>query len=157
MPNHYHLLLRPLKENAISDFMQKLGGGYTRYFNEKYKRTGVLFEGKYKYVHVGDERYFLHLPYYIHANPLKLKFPKWREGLAVGDVPRAIEFLKKYRWSSFPDYIGHKNFPSVTNRKFLWSMQNGRTDEERAKNYLKDFTAWLKDFDASSLPEEVIH
>src|SRR3989338_8132300 len=41
MPNHYHLILRQTTDDGIPKFMQKLGTGYTMYFNEKYKRSGV--------------------------------------------------------------------------------------------------------------------
>ena len=52
MPNHYHLLLRPRFDNGITKFMKRLNMGYARYFNEKYKRSGTLFEGRYKSVSV---------------------------------------------------------------------------------------------------------
>src|SRR3989344_795363 len=79
MPNHYHLLLRQTKENGIVEFMQKFGGGYAMYFNKKYERVGSLFQGPFKAIHVINNAHFLHLPFYIHANPLDLKFPEWRE------------------------------------------------------------------------------
>lgn len=118
MPNHYHLLLREVRETGVINFMRKFGIGYAMYFNQKYRRSGALFQGSFKAVHVKKESHFLHLPFYIHANPLDLKFPGWREqNLKNPEI--AFEFLKKYRWSSFPDYIGIKNFPSVTERSFL--------------------------------------
>lgn len=118
MPNHYHLLLRPLKENGIRNFMHKLGTGYASYFNQKYQRSGGLFQRPFKAVLVEKQAHFVHLPFYIHANPLDLKFPTWRER-KLEDPGKAIGFLENYRWSSFPDYIGTKNFPSVTQRDFL--------------------------------------
>src|SRR6056297_96108 len=48
MPNHFHLLLSPLIDEGVSQFMRKLGTGYAMYFNKKYDRTGGLFEGKFK-------------------------------------------------------------------------------------------------------------
>jgi len=50
MPNHYHLILRQRRDNGIVLFMQKLGSGYTNYFNLKYKRVGSLFQGRFKAV-----------------------------------------------------------------------------------------------------------
>ena len=70
MPNHYHFLLSEIAENGISLFMKKFNGGYAKYFNEKYKRDGVLFEGRYKRIIIKNEAHFIHLPYYIHLNPL---------------------------------------------------------------------------------------
>ena len=48
--NHYHLLLTQVVDGGISEFMKRLGGGYTSYFNERNKRSGSLFQGKYKRV-----------------------------------------------------------------------------------------------------------
>src|SRR3989344_8765609 len=55
MPNHYHLLLQPCVENGIPLFIKKLNGGHAKYFNERYKRRGALFQGKYKSVAVTTE------------------------------------------------------------------------------------------------------
>lgn len=118
MPNHYHLLLKQLGDGSISEFMRRLGIGYAMYFNQKYQRTGTLFEGRFRRVLVEKEAHFIHLPFYIHANPLDLKFPEWREK-KIRNYKMAMSFLENYRWSSFPDYIGKKNFPSVTQREFL--------------------------------------
>jgi len=48
LPNHFHLVLKQESENGISKFMQKLGTSYTVYFNNKYQRSGSLFQGKFK-------------------------------------------------------------------------------------------------------------
>jgi len=66
-PNHFHLLITPLVENGVEKFMQKIGG-YTRYFNERHKRNGVLFQSKFKSKHVLDNRYLTHLSAYINMN-----------------------------------------------------------------------------------------
>lgn len=66
-PNHFHFLVTPLVEKGVEKFMQKIGG-YTRYFNEKYKRNGALFQGKFKSKHITDNRYLLHLSAYINMN-----------------------------------------------------------------------------------------
>lgn len=137
MPNHYHLLLSPRIKNSIPKFMQKLNKGYSRYFNEKYKRQGTLFEGRYKSILITDESHFYHLPYYIHLNPLDLKFPEWRKG-ELRNCKEAIKFLENYRWSSHLDYIAIKNFPSVTNRNFLLKVFDGE------KEYKKSIKEWLK-------------
>lgn len=136
MPNHFHLLIKQRVEMGISKFMSKLGTGYTNYFNQKYQRTGSLFQGSYKSIVVKDESHFIHLPYYIHANPLDLTMPNWRNK-EISSVSRAIKSLENYRWSSFLDYIGKKNFPSVTQRESLLGFFNG-TD-----HYKKAFINWL--------------
>lgn len=66
-PNHFHIILTPLVDKGIEKFMQRMGG-YTRYFNEKYERNGVLFQGKFKSKHVGENRHLLHLSVYVNYN-----------------------------------------------------------------------------------------
>lgn len=68
--NHYHFILEPLVENGVQKFMHKIATGYTNFFNEKYKRTGSLFQGKYKSIHIGTNDYLLHLSVYINFNNL---------------------------------------------------------------------------------------
>ena len=118
--------------------MQKLNAGYTKYFNQKYKRTGALFQGRYKNVLVSDETHFLHLPFYIHFNPLDLSYPEWREN-KISNPKGALEFLKSYRWSSHLDYLGTKNFPSILNMKHLREiLGDSKNYEKLVENYLKD-------------------
>lgn len=124
MLNHFHLLIRQLKERGISEFMKKLNGGYAVYFNKKYNRVGHLFQGKFRAVHIKDEDQLKNGFVYIHANPIDLIEPDWKEK-GIRDVNKAIKFLENYRWSSHPDYIGKKNFPSLTNRDFLFKILGG--------------------------------
>ena len=67
-PNHYHFLLRQLVDQGISEFMKRLSGGYTWYFNHKNDRTGSLFGGKFKSKHVDSNEYLLHVSAYINLN-----------------------------------------------------------------------------------------
>ena len=137
MPNHYHLLLTPRKENAVPKFMKKLNMGYARYFNTKNTRSGALFEGRYRSVDITEQAHFLYVPFYIHLNPLDLHTPSWRNGL-IQNSGEALNFLEDYRWSSFPDYVGKKNFPSVTSRDFLSEFFEG------AEKHKKDMLDWLQ-------------
>ncbi len=66
--NHFHLLLEQVADNGIEKFMQRLGTGYTMYFNLKHKRSGSLFQGRFKAVHVDSNEYLLHLSAYINLN-----------------------------------------------------------------------------------------
>ena len=66
-PNHFHFLITPLMERGVEKFMQKIGA-YTRYFNEKHKRNGVLFQGKFRSKHVDSNKYLTHLSAYINMN-----------------------------------------------------------------------------------------
>jgi len=118
MNNHYHLLLSPISEGGISAFMQKFNMGYSKYFNERYKRTGVLWQGKHKKIRIERDAHFMYVPYYIHLNPLDYGMRSWREGRAL-DVTAALKKLRAYRWSSHLDYLGAKNFPSVVDKSEL--------------------------------------
>lgn len=137
MPNHFHLLLMQKVDKGITEFMRKLGTGYTNYFNKKYERSGHLFQGKFKAVLVDQENYFYHLPNYIHLNVLELLEPNWKDGV-IKNFDKVLNFLETYRWSSYLDYIGKKNFPSVTQRGFLLKVFNGE------ENYRKSIIGWLQ-------------
>lgn len=131
MPNHYHLMLRQTAENGITKFMQKLGTGYTLYFNKKYDRSGSLFQGRFKAVHITSSEHLIFLPHYIHSNPLKLNY----------GGSTSIEFLQRYRWSSFLDYIGIDNFPSISERQYILEMFGGESKYRLHTEYcLKEFS-----------------
>lgn len=129
MPNHYHLMIQEVTNNGITAFMQKLGTGYTNYFNLKNDRVGPLFQGKYKSILLERERHLIHLPHYIHCNPLQL------HESAKG---KATKYLVSYPWSSLPDYLGKRNFPTVTSRQFLTEYLG------TPKLFLKNMRYWLK-------------
>ncbi len=120
MPNHYHLIVRQVVDDGISLFMKKLGNAYVGYFNDKYKRRGMgsLFQGPFKAAHVKTDEQFIYLVWYVFANPLDLFCESWKKE-GIKNTKEAVEFLEAYKWSSYPDSIGKKNFPSVTNREVL--------------------------------------
>ena len=66
--NHYHFLLEQVADNGIEKFMQRLGTGYTNFFNHKNKRSGSLFQGRFKSIHIDSNEYLLHLSAYINLN-----------------------------------------------------------------------------------------
>jgi putative transposase len=86
MTNHVHLLLTPADSDAPACLMRALGQRYVRYFNDRYRRTGTLWEGRFRSTIVDTDRYFLACSRYIERNPV-------RAGI-VGD-PGA------YYWSSY--------------------------------------------------------
>lgn len=67
-PNHYHFILEQVADNGIEKFMHKLGNGYTKYFNNKHKRNGSLFQGSYKAIHINTNEYLLHVSAYVNLN-----------------------------------------------------------------------------------------
>lgn len=118
MRNHYHLLVSEVQEGGIPAFMRKLNMGYAKYFNEKYERKGLLWQGRYRKIQIVRDAHFLYIPFYIHLNPLDFRFPDWRSG-NVKNVARALEYLEQYRWSSYLDYSGCRNFPSILDMTLL--------------------------------------
>jgi REP element-mobilizing transposase RayT len=107
MSNHFHLIITQTEDGSISKFMQKLTTAYSMYYNKKYKRTGSLFEGKFKSQHTGDDRYLKYLFSYIHLNPIKIIQKDWKE-VGIKDKQKSIDFLKSYKYSSYIDYFGIK-------------------------------------------------
>lgn len=92
MTNHYHLLLET-EQTEIWKIMKRINQIYAAYYNEKYRLTGHLFQGRYKSCLVENDSYFLQTSRYIHLNPVKAKM-----------VPRA----EAYPWSSYSTLIGMK-------------------------------------------------
>lgn len=126
MPTHVHLLVRQIRDGGISKFMRKIGAGYGNYYNQKYKRSGHLFRGRYKIVHIKNQEQLKTLFVYIHTNPVAIIIPNWKEeGIKGKKLQEVISFIENYRWSSYPDYLGKKNFPSLTNRQFLTKTMGG--------------------------------
>lgn len=91
MPNHFHFILREIKDAGIAKFIQRLCNSYAKYFNQKYQRTGHLFGSKYHKKLIDTNEYLLHLSAYLHRNPRELK--KWENK------------EHQYPWSSYQDYI----------------------------------------------------
>ena len=89
MDNHYHILLQTPAGN-LSQIMHHINGAYTNYFNVKRKRSGHLFQGRYKALLVDIDGYAQELSRYIHLNPVKAGMVKKPE---------------QYKWSSYRDYI----------------------------------------------------
>lgn len=71
MTNHVHLLVTPEKERSVSQMMQYLGRHYVQYFNHQYRRSGTLWEGRYKSCLVEDDTYLLDCYRYIELNPVR--------------------------------------------------------------------------------------
>ncbi len=66
-PNHFHFVLKQFVESGISEFMKRLGG-YTWYFNNRHKRNGALFQGRFKSNHIDSNEYLLHVSAYVNLN-----------------------------------------------------------------------------------------
>jgi putative transposase len=86
MTNHVHLLITPHEEQSLSKALQMLGRYYVQFFNHCYRRTGTLWEGRYKATLIDTEAYLLSCMRYIELNPV-------RAGM--------VAHLSEYRWSSY--------------------------------------------------------
>ena len=118
MSNHYHLLIEIQQEN-LSKFMRQLNGNYAIYFNKKYKRTGHLWQGRFKSRYVTDEAYLYSLMLYIEQNPLKAKI---------------VKELDEYPYSSYHYFLDIQNIPECL--KQSWIVQNYGNDSELIKTFL---------------------
>lgn len=140
MPNHYHLLVCEIIDGGAVEFVKRLGNGYTKYFNIKYKRSGYLFQNSAKIINAVDLPHFLHLPHYIDSNPLKLIEPRWKEGIINKTETELIEFLKSYEFSSYYDYSKtSRNFSQIINREKFYELFDYKNGEE----YQSNFQEWL--------------
>lgn len=123
MDNHYHLLLRMRRETGLSAGMQFLGVSYSVWFNRRHRRSGHLFQGRFKAAVVDFEVWGAELSRYIHLNPVRTKRHGLgkqsraadREGLgkAVGkeEMARRLAALRQHRWSSLAAYVGRGKSP----------------------------------------------
>ncbi len=118
MDNHYHLLLRDVSEQGgqISEFMRKVGTGYTNYFNLKHERVGSLFQGTYKAVPVLEEEHLHYLLHYIHLNPV---------------IDGSLTSNNRYRWSSYESYVNDDEtttspFHGLVTTSFFMEILGGR-------------------------------
>lgn len=112
MKNHYHLLLKEIKDGGITKFMRKLGTGMSNYYNTKYKETGTIFQGSYKARRVDEDMYLRDLSVYIQVkNPFEL----YAGGLknASANFDRAYKFAQDYQFCSLADYTGERNSPII--------------------------------------------
>ncbi len=91
-PNHFHLILEQLTDGGISEFMKRLGG-YTGYFNKKHERSGSLFQGVFKDVHIDSNEYLLHVSAYVNLND--------RVHQLGGETPKLVESMSS--WGEYMD------------------------------------------------------
>jgi len=112
MPNHFHLLLREIRENGVSLFMQGLGASMTLHFNDKYKEKGSIFQGAYKGKLIDSDEYLQRVAVYIM---IKNSFELFPGGLekATKNFDAAWEWSLKYQFSSLADYGSNRKSPIV--------------------------------------------
>jgi len=148
MPNHYHLLLRQIKENGISNFIHKCNISIAKYINIKKNRSGPLFESLFKAKHIPTNNYLLHLSLYIHLNPLDFLIGKeWREH-KIKNWDLAKKKLLNYPWSSLKTFINEKCEDKILSGMeiILGQFKNRKEYELFLREWSKDSMAQIKDF-----------
>ena len=126
MTNHVHLLCTPQTEKAISNMIQSLGRMYVRYFNYTYKRSGTLWEGRFKSSLVQSERYLLELYRYIELNPVRANM---------------VSEPSEYNWSSYQcNGLGEISELQTPHPEYL---ALGKNSQERQAKYRALFKAHL--------------
>lgn len=122
MTNHVHLLMTPRSEGGMASAMQSVGRRYVRYFNDRYARTGTLWEGRYRTTQIDSDKYLFTCYRYIEMNPV-------RAGL--------VSHPRQYRWSSYAaNALGQPDVLVVPHNQFC---ALGETNEHRRTAYLSLF------------------
>lgn len=95
MTNHVHLVMTPVDDGSIGRVMQSVGRRYVRYFNDRYERTGTLFEGRYRAALIDSESYLFTCHRYVELNPVRA---------GITRIP------DEYLWSSYrANALGHED------------------------------------------------
>ena len=132
MPNHVHLLLESSHESeSLAKFIKLVAQKHTQYINKSQKRTGTLWEGRFKSSPISKDNYLLACTRYIEFNPVRAKIVK-----EPGD----------YKWSSYRFKIGDSDTYQLLDKDPLY-IDLGEEEKERQVNYKK----W---FEKSIPPEE---
>lgn len=132
MSNHYHLLIETSQPN-LSTAMQWINVSYVAYYNRKRRRSGHLFQGRFKSILIDADQYLKHLSRYIHLNPVRA---------------RMVKFPAEYKWSSYSAFIGNVKASDCLETNWLLS-QFGKRKKEAIKNY-KNF---VEDVDIKSIED----
>lgn len=109
MSNHFHLLAMPQTAEGLPKMMQAVGRSYVRYFNDTQKRSGTLWEGRYKSTLIQADRYLLACMAYIDLNPVR-----------AGLVAQPQDYL----WSSHLHYLGVRVDRLITPHALYWELGN---------------------------------
>lgn len=147
MYEHYHLLLKEIKENGITNFIHKCNTSIAKYINIKNNRRGPLFESNFRARHIDSNEYLLHLSVYVHLNPLDFLANKdWREH-KLKDWPLKKERLLNYRWSSLKTFLDEKFKSQITSGTeiILDQFKNRKEYETFLQDWSTDSLESIKD------------
>ncbi len=146
MTNHVHLVLETPRGN-LSALMQRLNTAYTVWFNRMHRRSGHLFQGRYRASVVEEDGYILKLSRYVHLNPVFVVEHKAKS------VRERVDILRSYIWSSYASYIGlRKRFPFVTYGSVLTMM--GRSKKQQMSTYRRFVEGGISDIDSAFIADK---
>lgn len=132
--NHFHLILEELVDGNIARFMQRLGIGMTKKFNERYDEHGALFQGAYRAKTIDDDRYFRYVNTYVQVKNTFDMYPGGQEH-ARKNFEHAYDWACAYPYSSLGDYAG--NFErQIVEKTFLSSLFTPVEYKEFAKDVI---------------------
>jgi len=126
MTNHVHLLVTPKSKESIGLLMKRLGQRYVQYINRTYKRSGTLWEGRFRSCIAQEDNYLLVCQRYIELNPVRAKM---------------VTHPSEYKWSSYHHHA-QGDESEIINPHFMY-QKLGRTDEERQLAYRELFSYQL--------------
>lgn len=113
-------MISPMVDNGIAKFMHRIGIGYSKYFNEKYKRAGSLFQGVFKAIHIDSNEYLLHLSAYINLN---------NKAHSLGNE------VSKLSWN---EYVGNRQENFCNKKIILGQFKNPSEYKKFAEDSLVD-------------------
>jgi len=120
--NHYHLIVKQNKERGISEFMRKLSIGYTCYFNERYKRSGVLFQGTFKAREIKSTYDLTKVSIYVNCNA------------EIHGIAKSESWI----WSSYLDYIGLRQGTLCDKEDVLEEFKDNKDYKNFGEEIIKD-------------------
>lgn len=129
LDNHFHLLLKEIKEGGIAKLMQRLGGGMSLYFNSKYNERGSIFQSAYHSKTIDDDAYLRHVSVYVQV---KNSFEMYKGNKLNFDI--MYEWASKYPYCSLGSYAGEVLSP-IIDKDLLAEIFN----KKDYKNFARDF------------------
>lgn len=122
LPNHFHLLIYQKDSGTMTNLLHRVTASYTSYFNKRHKRSGPLFQERFKASNINNDEYLQHISRYIHLNP---------------------KDYKKWEFSSLPYYVKDKNATWVVPIRILELFN----DKKEYLQFVNDYQAHKKVLD----------
>ena len=131
MPDHYHLLLKAVEDNGVSEFIRKCNISIAKYINISKEKRGPIFESRFKSKHAITNEYLIHLSLYIHLNPLDFIADKaWRNHELKNWLAQKKQLLK-YPLSSLNFYLNqNENNPIISGSEIILDQFKNRKEYE---------------------------